>query len=68
MTPGENDDSMKGNSDREVAIFTEALKVPVQERAAFLDRACAGDESLREKTEALLKAYERVGDFLEGEP
>ena len=33
-------------------VFTEALNVPVQERAAFLERACAGDENLRRKVEA----------------
>jgi len=59
---------MKGDPGREVVVFTEALKVPVQERAAFLDRACAGDENLRHKVEALLKAHDRVGSFLEEPP
>jgi len=59
---------MKGDADREVAIFIEALAVPFQERAAFLERVCGGDESLREKMEALLRAHDRVGNFLEDEP
>jgi hypothetical protein len=59
---------MKGDSDREVAIFIEALTVPVQERAAFLQRVCGGDQSLRQMMEALLRAHERVGNFLEEEP
>jgi len=59
---------MKGDPGREVVVFTEALKVPVQERAAFLDRACAGDENLRHKVEALLKAHDRLGKFLEEPP
>jgi hypothetical protein len=59
---------MKGDPGREVVVFTEALKVPVQERAGFLDRACAGDENLRHKVEALLKAHDRVGSFLEEPP
>ena len=62
------DDSMKGDSDREFAIFIEALTVPFQARAAFLERVCGGDESLRQKMEALLRAHDRVGNFLEDEP
>jgi len=53
---------------RDVVIFTEALRFPVEERAAFLDRACVGDENLRRKVEALLRAHGRVGDFLETPP
>ena len=60
-----NNDSMKGDPGRELIVFTEALKVPVQELAAFLERACAGDENLRHKVEALLRAHERLGSFLE---
>jgi eukaryotic-like serine/threonine-protein kinase len=60
--------TMKDNADRELAIFTEAIKVPIQERTAFLDIACNGDEPLRRKVEALLKAYDRVGNFLEEPP
>ncbi len=59
---------MKGEPDREVSLFTEALKLPVQERAAFLEHACAGDEGLVNKLEALLKIHERIGDFLEKPP
>lgn len=55
-------------SDRELIVFTEAVKVSVQERAAFLQQACAGDEDLRRKVEALLQAHDRVGDFLEEPP
>ena len=62
------DDSIKGGPGREVVVFTEALKVSVQERAAFLDRLCAGDEDLRHKVEALLRAHDRLGDFLEQPP
>jgi hypothetical protein len=59
---------MSADSGQEVAIFTEALKHPVAERGAFLDRACAGDVELRRKVEALLSAYGRLGDFLETPP
>jgi hypothetical protein len=56
---------MKDDADREIAIFTEALKVPPQERAAFLENACRGDENLRRKVDALLRVSDRSGDFLE---
>jgi hypothetical protein len=59
---------MSGDSDREVAIFTQALKVARQDRNAFLDHACRGDEDLREKVEALLRAHDRLGNFLEEPP
>jgi eukaryotic-like serine/threonine-protein kinase len=59
---------MNGDSDREVAIFTEALKVSPQERDAFLDRRCGEDEEMRRRLEALLKAYDELGNFLEEPP
>jgi eukaryotic-like serine/threonine-protein kinase len=60
--------SMKSDSDREVAIFTKALKVPPEERDAFLDRMCNGDEDLRRRVEAILRAHDRLGSFLEEPP
>ena len=59
---------MNGEPDREVAIFTDALKLSARERAAFLDRACSGDEDLRRRLEAILKAFDRLGNFLEEPP
>jgi hypothetical protein len=59
---------MSADSSQDEPIFTEALKHPVAERGAFLHRACAGDAELRRKVEALLRAYERLGDFLETPP
>jgi hypothetical protein len=59
---------MSDDLGRDVVIFTEALRLPAKERAAFLNRACADDENLRRKVEALLRAHERVGDFLETPP
>lgn len=56
---------MSENSDRSVAVFVEALQHPMSERGAFLNRACAGDNELRLNTEALLRAYERIGGFME---
>ena len=59
---------MSADSSQDEPIFTEALKHPVAERGAFLDRACAGDAELRRNVEALLRAYERLGNFLETPP
>src|SRR5437899_6190722 len=56
---------MTPNSGRAIELFTEAIQLPVNERAALLERACAGDEALRQKIEALLKSNDRAGGFLE---
>ena len=56
---------MNDDVDRKIAVFTETIKVPRQDRAAFLDKACGDDEDLRRKVEALLRAYDRIGNFLE---
>jgi serine/threonine protein kinase/lipopolysaccharide biosynthesis regulator YciM len=48
----------------EKSIFLAALeKESAQERAAFLDQACAGDPRLRAEVEALLAAHERLGEL-----
>jgi serine/threonine protein kinase/tetratricopeptide (TPR) repeat protein len=50
----------------ESRIFTNALKLgTAAERAAFLDRACAGDPGLRVAVEELLRARDSDPDFLE---
>src|SRR5215475_5623328 len=41
-----------------------ALELGLEERAAFLDQACAGDEELRGQVERLLSAHEYVDGFL----
>src|SRR5215470_19089753 len=47
------------------AIFCEALEKGPAERAAFLNRACAGNEPLRREVQSLLDAHQKVGRFLE---
>jgi tRNA A-37 threonylcarbamoyl transferase component Bud32 len=48
------------------AVFAAALAKPsTEERAAYLDEACAGDDALRERVEALLRAHGDAGSFLE---
>ena len=56
---------MNNASDREVALFNGALQLAVEQRARYLDEACAGDEVLRLKIEALLRVHDEVGTFLE---
>lgn len=54
-------------NDRE--IFEEALqKATPDERAAFLSEACAGDEAMRCRIEALLADQHKLGSFLEKPP
>src|SRR6516164_776086 len=48
------------------AIFFAALeKGAPQERAAYLDEACAGDPDLRRRIEKMLAAQAQAGSFLE---
>jgi serine/threonine protein kinase/tetratricopeptide (TPR) repeat protein len=50
----------------EESIFAEALEITsAAERAAFLDRACGQDKTLRAEVEELLHAQERSGDLLD---
>lgn len=55
---------MSDTPDRDVSLFTEALSLREAERFKYLDQACAGNDALRSRVEALLKAYEKSGDFL----
>src|ERR1043166_2820302 len=55
---------MNSAPDADIAVFTEALQLPLAERADYLHRVCASDRELRRRVEALLRAYEKAGDFL----
>jgi len=47
-------------------IFHEAVEIAdPTKQAAYLDQVCQGDTSLRHEVEALLRADQQVGDFLE---
>jgi tRNA A-37 threonylcarbamoyl transferase component Bud32 len=57
---------MKPADNREEVLFREALgRAKGSEREAFLHQACAGDEALRGKLEALLQAHESADPPLE---
>src|SRR5580693_3834778 len=55
---------MTNPPDREVAVFSTALRLPAGDRATFLDEACAGDAALRQRVEDLLQASDEAGNFL----
>src|SRR6266699_19655 len=46
-------------------ILQGALELAPEERGAFLDEACAGDEVMRQKVESLLAAAQQMGGFME---
>jgi serine/threonine protein kinase/tetratricopeptide (TPR) repeat protein len=51
------------------SIFAEALeRTDPAERSAYLAQACGGDAELRGKVEALLRAYDEAGSFLDKPP
>jgi eukaryotic-like serine/threonine-protein kinase len=47
-----------------VEIFSAALEQQQEQRAAFVDHACAGDESLHRDVRILLRSHEQSGDFI----
>src|SRR5215204_4608147 len=46
-------------------IFQRAVELPPSERAAYLEQACDGNQSLREVVESLLKSHEQTGNFVD---
>src|SRR6266478_4580524 len=55
---------MNGGPDADIAVFTEALRLPPEDRDRYLDKACKADIEFRRRVEALLQAYEQAGGFL----
>jgi len=50
-------------------LFAAALEIGApDERSAYLDRACGGDDALRARIEALLRAHGQAGSFLQASP
>jgi serine/threonine-protein kinase len=46
-------------------IFHAAVVLAPSERAAYLDRACSGNNSLRQAVESLIKSHEETGTFVD---
>ncbi len=46
-------------------LFEQALELEPEQRAAFLEKACAGDDELLAEVQSLLDAEENLPDFLE---
>ncbi len=55
---------MSDAEQREEAVFEAALQLAVDQRAAYLDSACAGDADLRSRVQVLLGSFERAGGFM----
>jgi serine/threonine-protein kinase len=47
-------------------LLEAALEKEKDQRAAFLDQACAGDQALHQEVETLLAAHDQVEGFIEG--
>jgi hypothetical protein len=56
---------MDPSPNREVALFTIALKMDASQRAVYLDKVCANDPALRQHLEALLLVHQKATTFLE---
>ena len=46
-------------------LFQSAIERAPEERAAFLDESCYGDEGMRREVESLLTSHERAENFIE---
>lgn len=47
------------------SIFQAAVERDPKDRAAFLDEACAGDDSLRREVESLITSHDQAGSLIE---
>ncbi len=63
--PTDSEVLMNDPSPLEVIFFAALEKSLPQERAAYLDEACAGDPDLRRRIEKMLAAQDQDGSFLE---
>lgn len=46
-------------------IFHDAVKLPSDERTAYLDKACAGDSDLRAAVKSLVKSHEKTRNLVD---
>src|SRR5213080_3410689 len=47
------------------AVFEQALELPQDQRAAFLQENCNSDAEVRREVESLLNSHERAGNFID---
>ena len=47
------------------AIFDSAIELPLERRTGYVQEACAGDDALRQRVEALLRAHESAEAFMD---
>jgi hypothetical protein len=59
---------MKENAMSDSGIFKAAIKLPADQRAAYLDRACDADPELRREVESLLRAHDASCSFMQDRP
>lgn len=60
---------MNATDDRAKSIFLDAVEIAVpEERRAFVEVQCAGDESLRGEVDELLRHQQSLGSFLDTPP
>src|SRR5262245_19954377 len=59
---------MNDEPSRDLTVFAMAVQLPAEEQAAYLERNCGHDYTLRARVEALLRANSEVGDFMEQRP
>ena len=48
-----------------IDLFQSALERAPEERTAFVDESCHGDEGMRREVESLLTSHERAENFIE---
>jgi serine/threonine protein kinase len=46
-------------------VFEQALELPADQRPAFLQNSCDGDEELRREVQSLLDSHSRAGSFID---
>src|SRR5262249_55570052 len=55
---------MNPAKEHELAVFEAALQLPVEQRGAYLEKACGADGDLRRRVDDLLGAADRAGGFM----
>ena len=63
-----NNDATGKSSPTAETIFSAALELDGEERAAYLDRVCGDNVALRERLDALLRAHDAAPSFLPDSP